>query len=58
MKKIFLAFLFLIKISTISAQKSETQDLNSISNYFEEIKTATQQNTDYGTKTCMVAFCW
>ncbi|KUY25681.1 hypothetical protein [Elizabethkingia ursingii] len=44
MKKVFLAFLFLIKISTISAQKAETQDLNSISNYFEEIKTATQQN--------------
>ncbi|WP_411897545.1 hypothetical protein [Elizabethkingia occulta] len=44
MKKVFLAFLFLIKISTVSAQKVETQDLNSISNYFEEIKTATQQN--------------
>jgi len=44
MKKIFLAFLFLIKISTISAQKAETPDLNSISNYFEEIKTAAQQN--------------
>lgn len=44
MKKILLAFLFLIKISVVSAQKSEAQDLNSISNYFQEIKTATQQN--------------
>ena len=45
MKKVFLAFLFLIKIPTISAQKSEAQDFDHISNYFQEIKTATQQNT-------------
>ncbi len=43
MKKIFLAFLFSIHITAISAQQPETQNSDHISDYFEEIKTATQQ---------------
>jgi hypothetical protein len=43
MKKIFLAFLFFIHITAISAQQSEIQNSDHISDYFEEIKTATQQ---------------
>nr|WP_284464577.1 hypothetical protein [Chryseobacterium sp.] len=45
MKRKFLNFIFLIHIAAISAQKSEVQNLEPISNYFEEIKTATQQET-------------